>query len=124
MTRPSLTVQLGIASLIGLLTIHCVMLGALFAQVPPNPPGRFGPYIGAIVALAAAALPLYWWRSRVGKVAALLVALMCLLSVGPQKILVEPAALQLLPVILLGSTLSLTLIAATVMGWKESAERG
>ena len=99
------------------------MLGALFAQVPPNPPGQFGPYIGTIVALAAVALPLYWWRSRVGKGAALLVALMSLLSAGPQKIFVEPEAMKLLPVILLGSTLSLTLIVATVMGWNERAEQ-
>jgi hypothetical protein len=37
MEKPSSILQAAISSLIGLIALNCVMLGALFAQVPPNP---------------------------------------------------------------------------------------
>ncbi len=120
MTRPRTTVQLVTTSLIGLFVINCVMLGALFSQVPPNPPGQFGPYIGATAALAAAALPLCWWGNKIGHLCAIIVGLMCLLSLGPQKFFMEPAAIQLLPAIILGSILSVVVIVASVAGWRKA----
>ncbi len=40
MEKSSSILQAAISLLIGLIAHNCVMLGALFAQVPPNPPGR------------------------------------------------------------------------------------
>ena len=95
------------SSLLGLLVFNTVMLLALFAQVAPNPPGRFGPYIGSTLALAAMALPLISWQNRWGLIPASLAALMRLPSPGPHKLFLEPAAVLLWPVILPGAVLIL-----------------
>ena len=119
MGKLSLTLQSAISSLIGLLALNCALLGALFAQVPPNPPGQFGPYISATLALAALSLPLIIWRNRLGYVCSILVGCMCLLSFGPQKFFVEPTAKLLSPVIFLGSILSVVIIISSIMAWRE-----
>ena len=115
MEKPSSILQMAISSLIGLIVLNCVMLGALFAQVPPNPPGRFGPYIGATLSLAVLTLPLIFWRNRIGYISSIVVGLMCLMSLGPQKFFIEQAANLLFPAILLGSVFSLTLIISSII---------
>ena len=107
------------SSLLGLLVLNAVMLLALFAQVAPNPPGRFGPYIGTTIALAAMALPLITWQNRWGLLPALLAALMSMLSLGPHKLFFEPAAVLLWPVILLGSVLIILVAVSGVGYWRS-----
>ena len=124
MEKPSLILQAAISSLIGLIALNCVMLGALFAQVPPNPPGRFGPYIGATLSLAVLSLPLIFWRNRIGYISSIIVGLMCLMSLGPQKFFIEQAANLLSPAIILGSILSLILITSSIMAWREKRKAG
>ena len=119
MQKPGSILQAVISSLIGLVALNCVMLGALFAQVPPNPPGRVGPYIGATLSLAVLSLPLIFWRNRIGYISSIIVGLMCLMSLGPQKFFIEQAANLLSPVIILGSILSLILIISSIMAWRE-----
>ena len=119
MEKPSLILQAAISSLIGLIALNCVMLGALFAQVAPNPPGRFGPYIGTTIALAVVSLPLIYWRNRIGYICSIIVGIMSLLSLGPQKFFIEQAANLLSPAIILGSILSLILIISSIMAWRE-----
>jgi hypothetical protein len=119
MEKYSSTLQAAISSLIGLIIINGVMLGALFAQVPPNPPGKFGPYIGATLSLAVISLSLCFWRNRIGYLSSIIVGLMCLLSLGPQKFILEEQATALSPVIILGSILSVVLIISSFMAWKE-----
>lgn len=118
MEKPSSILQAVISSLTGLIVVNCVMLGALFAQVPPNPPGRFGPYIGATLSLAVLSLPLIFWRNRIGYISSIVVGLMCLMSLGPQKFFIEQAANLLSPVIILGSVLSFVLIISSIMAWR------
>ncbi len=119
MEKPGSTQQGAISSLIGLIALNCVMLGALFAQVPPNPPGRVGPYIGATLSLAVLSLPLVYWRSRIGYISSTIVGLLCLMSLGPQKFFIEQGADLLSPVIILGSILSTILIISSIMAWRE-----
>ena len=122
MERPSSIMQVAISSLLGLIVLNCVMLGALFAQVAPNPPGKFGPYIGATIALAVLSLPLVYWRNKIGYICSTIVGLMCLMSLGPQKFFIEKTANLLSPVIILGSTLSVVIIIYSIMAWREKAE--
>ncbi len=119
MNKPSAIIQAAVSSLIGLITLNGAMLGALFAQVAPNPPGRFGPYISATLALAAVSLPLVYWRNKIGYIGSIAAAMMCLLSVGPQKFLIEPSAALLSPVIILGSILCMLLMISSIMAWRK-----
>jgi hypothetical protein len=118
MQKPNSILQAAISSLIGLIALNCVMLGALFAQVPPNPPGKVGPYIGATLSLAVLSLPLVFWRNRTGYISSFIVGLMCLMSLGPQKFFIEQAADLLSPVIILGSILSVILILSSILAWR------
>jgi hypothetical protein len=92
MEKPSAIIQVAISSLLGLIVLNCVMLGALFAQVAPNPPGKFGPYIGTTIALAVLSLPLVYWRNKIGYICSIIVGLMCLMSLGPHKLFIEKTA--------------------------------
>ena len=123
MEKPNSILQAAISSLIGLIVLNCVMLGALFAQVPPNPPGRVGPYIGATISLAIASLPLFFWRNRIGYISSIIVGLMCLMSLGPQKFFIEPTAILLSPVIVLGSVLSFILIISSIYELRRTYPR-
>jgi hypothetical protein len=102
-------IQASMSSLIGLIILNWAMIQALFAQIPPNPPGQFGPYIASTLALAAVSLYLA-------------VGLMCLLSAGPQKFFVEPNVKSLAPVIILGTTFSIILIICSILSLKRKIE--
>ncbi|PTX47279.1 hypothetical protein IQ03_03269 [Gemmobacter caeni] len=80
------------AALSVLIILQLVMLGALYAQVPPHPPATIplfaiAPFLAVALATAAAALIIGPLASRTGKVLSLLAALMAMLSFGPQKYL-------------------------------------
>lgn len=80
------------AALSALIILQLVMLGALYAQVPPHPPAAIplfaiAPFLAVALATAAAALIVGPLASRTGKALSLLAALMAMLSFGPQKYL-------------------------------------
>ena len=79
MEKPSSVLQAVISSLLGLIALNWVLLSSLFAQVPPHPPGMFGPYIGATLSLAVLSLPLVLWRNRIGYISSIIVGLMCVM---------------------------------------------
>jgi hypothetical protein len=105
MEKQNSIIQASMSSLIGLIVLNWVMIQALFAQVPPNPPGQFGPYIGSTIALAVVSLYLVYHHYKIGFISSIIVGLMCLLSMGPQKFFIEPNAKLLIPVIILGTIL-------------------
>jgi hypothetical protein len=111
-------IQAAISSLIGLIVINFVMLGALFSQVPPNPPGRFGPYIGTTVALAAVSLLLICWKNKIGYISSIIVGIMCMVSLGPQKLFTEYHASQVAPIIISGSIFAIVLIISSFMAFR------
>lgn len=78
------------AALSVLIILQLVMLGALYAQVPPHPPATIplfaiAPFLAVALATAAAALIVGPVAGRTGRALSLLAALMALLSFGPQK---------------------------------------
>lgn len=84
--------QTSTAALAVLIILQAVMLGALYAGVPPHPPAAtplFGiaPFLGASMGAAVAAMLLGGGASRSGRALGLLAALMALASFGPQKYL-------------------------------------
>lgn len=80
------------AALVALIILHAIMLGALYAKVPPHPPETtplFGiaPMIGTALAASLAALILGSTETRAGRLLSLLAAAIALISFGPQKYL-------------------------------------
>ena len=80
------------AALSVLIILQLVMLGALYAQVPPHPPATIplfaiAPFLAVALATAAAALIVGPVAGRTGRALSLLAGLMALLSYGPQKYL-------------------------------------
>ena len=80
------------AALSALIILQLVMLGALYAQVPPHPPATIplfaiAPFLAVALATAAAALIVGPVAGRTGRALSLLAGLMALLSFGPQKYL-------------------------------------
>lgn len=78
------------ASLGVLVVLQIVMLAALFTQTPPHPPLAIplfglGPFLGASLAVAIAAVLLGDAMTRAGQAASLLAAALALLCFGPQK---------------------------------------
>ncbi|MEM1079545.1 MAG: hypothetical protein AAGI09_13570 [Pseudomonadota bacterium] len=102
------------AGLTALIVLQVVMLSALYAGVAPHPPATtplfaIGPFIGACIAAALAAL----WigpMERVGRGLMVLAALGALVSFGPQKYLDAQIAL-IWPAVVSGQ------IAAAVVLW-------
>ena len=119
MEKQNSIIQASLSSLIGLIVLNWVMIQALFAQVPPNPPGQFGPYIGSTIALAVVSLYLVYFHFRIGYISSIIIGLMCLLSSGPQKFFFELHATQLIPIIILGTTFSVTLIICSILALKR-----
>lgn len=79
-----------IAALASLIVLQVIMLLALYAGVEPHPPAMtplfgIGPFLGAALATAVAALIIGPARSRTGRGLSLLAAATALVSFGPQK---------------------------------------
>ncbi len=119
MEKQHTLIHASIGSLIGLIILNWAMIHALFAQVPPNPPGQFGPYISSTLTLAVVALYLVYHHYKIGYISSIIVGLMCLLSAGPQKFFIEPNAILLTPVIILGTTFSAILIICSILTLKR-----
>jgi len=108
-------------SLIGLLVIDIVLLQALFAQVPPHPPGNLGPFIAAMVTLGVISPILIHWKNKMGLISSFIFGCMNILAVGPHKYWVDPNAKLVLPVIILGTILVITLFYSIFLVWKKKS---
>lgn len=80
------------AALAALVILQGIMLGSLYAGVAPHPPATIplfgmGPFLGAAIAAAIAAMILGPLDSRAGRLLAGLAALAALASFRPQKYL-------------------------------------
>lgn len=94
------------AALACLILLQTVMLASLFAGVAPHPPAQtplfgIGPFLGAAVSAAVAALILGPSRDRAGQALAGLAAAGALVSFGPQKF-VDPQFPLIWPAVLSG----------------------
>lgn len=102
---PDAAATAAIAALAGLLLLDLAMFASMLAGVAPHPAGDRGPFIAATAALALADLLLVAGHRRTaGGWVALVTALACLPGVGPHKFWTEPAARDLAPVIIVGTT--------------------
>lgn len=77
------------AALAMLIVLQGVMLAALMTKTPPHPPlavapFALGPFLGASIAVAVAALVLEA-ETKAGVIASLLAIVLALVSFGPQK---------------------------------------
>lgn len=122
----------GISAALGaLIILQLIMLGALYTQTPPHPPTAvppFGiaPFLGASLAIAAAALIVGPQSSRIGGGLSCLAALCALVSYGPQKYL--DAQLPLIwPAVITGQIAVLAIfvlvLRPTILGKGASAAR-
>ena len=92
------------AAIIVLLVLTGVMLFALFSRTPPHPPlevppFELGPFLGASLAIGAAAFHLVHRGVRYGGMLAVLFALTALVSFGPQKYF-DPAFSRIWPAVI------------------------
>lgn len=115
------------AALVALIALQAIMLGSLFAGVAPHPPAAtplfaIGPFIGAAIATALAAITVGPTGSTVGRLLSCLAALMALVSFGPQKYFDAQFAL-IWPAVLGGQLAVAALIAATLRGRSAAARR-
>lgn len=102
-----------LAALVVLILLQLIMLSALYAGVPPHPPIAtplfgIGPFIGASVSAAVAAIVL--GESRAGRVMALLAVLGALVSFGPQKYL-DPQFPLIWPAVIAAQLAAITVLA-------------
>jgi 4-amino-4-deoxy-L-arabinose transferase-like glycosyltransferase len=105
------------AALATLFILQAVMLGALYAGVPPHPPQAIplfamAPFLGAALGLCAAAY-LLADQSRTGGVLAALAALAALVSFGPQKY-VDPAFPMIWPAVVTAQAACAVLLAGVL----------
>lgn len=106
------------AALAALIILQLVMLGSLYAGVPPHPPAHtplFGiaPFLAMALSAAVGALILGPASNTAGRVLAVLAALMALVSFGPQKYL-DPAFPQIWPAVISGQVAVVTAILTAV----------
>jgi len=109
--------QLAVASLLGLVILHMVQLGALLAQLELSPPIFVGPLLGTAIAIQVTTIPLILWQHKSRLLWIMIVVLTAIPSVGPHKFIIEPNALILSPMIILGT---IFMIILTVYGVTES----
>ncbi len=114
------------AALCVLIVLQLTMLGALFTQTSPHPPlavppFALGPFLGAALSVAVAALVLGGTTSRSGGVTSVVAAMLALVSFGPQK-WIDPAIGQIWPAVLLGQIASVALIIISLWWLRSSAK--
>ena len=78
------------AALVALVILQVIMLGSLYAGVPPHPPQTIplfamAPFLAAAIAAAICSILLGEEATRAGRILAGLAAVMALVSFGPQK---------------------------------------
>jgi len=103
------------AAIIALLVLTSVMLLALFSRTAPHPPLEvppfaLGPFLGASLAIGAAAFHLVRQSARYGSTLALLFALTALVSFGPQKYF-DPAFSRIWPTVITAQIAVIVIVA-------------
>lgn len=104
------------AALATLIVLQGVMLASLYAGVQPHPPATtplfgIGPFLGAALSAAVAALILGPLRGHAGPAMAGLAAMAALVSFGPQKYL-DPQFPLIWPAVLAGQVAAGFLLVA------------
>ncbi len=113
------------ASLGVLIVLQLTMLGALFTQTAPHPPlavapFALGPFLGAAVSLAVAALMLGGPVHVTGVAVSVVAAIFALVSYGPHKWF-DQAIGQIWPAVLLGQIAAVILVVhAVIWLYRES----
>ena len=115
------------AAIIVNLVLTGVMLFALFTRTAPHPPldvppFALGPFLGATLALGAAALYLTQRNARFGATLALFFALICLVSYGPHKYF-DPMFGRIWPAVVTGQIATATIVfwfVATVLRRRDT----
>lgn len=102
------------AALACLILLQTVMLASLYAGVAPHPPPTtplfgIGPFLGASLSVAVAALILAPAQTRSGRVLAGLAAGTALVSFGPQKY-IDPQFSLIWPAVLSGQVAAGTIL--------------
>jgi len=102
------------------------MLSALFTQTIPHPPltvppFALGPFLGAALSVAVAAMILGGTTSLNGSAVSSVAALLALVSYGPQKWF-DPAIGQIWPAVLLGQ-LAVIVVMVQVLFWFRVSSR-
>lgn len=115
-----------VAALATLIVLQGVMLSALYAGVAPHPPritpiSAIGPFIGASMAIALAAILLQPLTTRMGRALSLVAMLMALLSFGPQKYFDDQIAL-IWPAIVLGQLAAVAIIVSLISARRTRRE--
>ena len=112
-----------LAALVAAAAMLVAMNAAMLAGVAPHPPGERGPYLAAALALCLAGIVLFAARSRAAAWIGLLAALALLPAVGPTKLLTEPNAALLSPVIGVG-TGAIVALAWCSVRWLRASRGG
>lgn len=107
-----------LASLTGLMILQVIMLGSLYAGIAPHPPAAtplfgIGPFLGASLAAAAAAMIFDPLGSKAGRSLAGLAAAMALVSFGPQKYFDAQFPL-IWPAVIAGQVCAITVLASVL----------
>lgn len=110
------------AALLALIVLQLVMLAALYAQIPPHPPRviapfALGPFLGASLAIAGAAMMLGATRTGSGMASSLLAAALALVSFGPQKWL-DPTIGEIWPAVLVAEIAAIVLVIESWLVWR------
>ncbi len=117
-----------IAGLQALIILQLVMLGALFAGVPPHPPpaiSLFGiaPFLAVAIAAAAVAWYLGPLSNNAGRILAALAAALGLLSFGPQKYL-DPQFPVIWPAVVSGQIAAIAVFTVLIKSQFQHSKRG
>lgn len=112
--------QLALASLVGIIVLSGVGIGAALAQMPGAPIGAVVPYGGSLFALSFVVLLLLWWRHAGGYIGSIGLGLAVLIgsvfevigSLLVNRVDDVPAEIALLG-------LSLALIVSSRGAWRE-----
>ncbi len=115
------------AAIVALLVLTGVMLLALLTRTPPHPPLEvtpfaLGPFLGASLAIGAAALRLVNARDRFGAALAIAFALTGLVSFGPQKYL-DPAITRIWPAVVTAQVAVVVIVAAAILCLRRGRTR-
>ncbi len=118
--------HLATAAILVLLTLTGVMLLALLSRTPPHPPldvppFALGPFLGAHLAIGAAAFYLLRAGARHGTMLALLFGLMALVSFGPQKYF-DPDFSRIWPAVITAQIALGVLLAWSLGIWRKQRD--
>lgn len=112
--------RIAVSALATLIILQAVMLASLYAGVKPHPPAAtplfgIGPFIGASLSAATAALLLGPCSTRAGRGFGFMAAALALVSFGPQKYF-DPQFATIWPAVASGQIACAVLVWASYKG--------